>query len=216
MDPTGLDSGSLIAGRFLLDKKVGTGGMGSVHRARDTLTGQLVALKVLHAPGEHAERFARETAALAEISHPGAVRYVAHGMLPTGEPYLAMQWIEGETLAKRLQRGALTVGETLVIGERIAAALGSAHARGLVHRDVKPANIMLADGSVQRAMLVDFGLARRSTAAELTKAGMLVGTPRPSKREAIAIWARRPTSSRWARRSSSASPAGTPSTAMTS
>src|SRR5512143_3142093 len=102
-----MDDGTLIAGRFALEQKIGAGAMGSVHRARDTLTGELVALKLLHAPGEHAERFARETSALAEISHPGAVRYVAHGILPTGEPYLVMQWIEGETLAKRLQRGPL-------------------------------------------------------------------------------------------------------------
>ncbi len=171
------DDGSLIAGRFALEEKVGTGGMGSVHRALDTLTGELVALKVLHAPGEHAERFARETAALAEISHPGAVRYVAHGVLPTGEPFLAMQWIEGETLARRLRRGKLSIAESLVIAGRIAAALGSAHARKLVHRDVKPTNVMLAGGEVDRAMLVDFGLARHSAAAEVTKTGMLVGTP---------------------------------------
>ncbi len=172
-----MDDGTLIAGRFAIEEKIGAGGMGSVHRAHDRLTGQLVALKVLHAPGEHAERFARETAALAEISHPGAVRYVAHGILPTGEPFLAMQWIEGETLARRLQRGPMTIRETLVMGARIAAALGSAHTRRLVHRDVKPSNVMLADGSVEHAVLVDFGLARRSTANELTKAGMLVGTP---------------------------------------
>lgn len=169
--------GALVAGRFAIEDQVGAGAMGSVHRARDMLTGQLVALKVLLAPGEHAERFAREAAAIAEISHPGAVRYVAHGILPTGEPFLAMQWIDGETLAKRLQRGKLTVAETLVIGRRIAAALGAAHARKLVHRDVKPANVMLPDGSVDKAVLVDFGLARRATAAELTKAGMLLGTP---------------------------------------
>ncbi len=168
---------ALIAGRFALEEVVGSGAMGAVHRARDTLTGELVAIKVLHAPGEHAERFAREVAAIAEISHPAAIRYVAHGILPTGEPYLVMQWIDGETLSKRLQRGSLTIAETLTVGRRLAAALGAAHARKLVHRDVKPANIMLPGGSITLATLVDFGLARRSTAAELTKTGMLIGTP---------------------------------------
>ncbi len=169
--------GELIAGRFAVEEKIGTGAMGTVHRARDMLTGQLVALKVLHAPGEHAERFAREAAAIAEISHPGAVRYVAHGILSTGEPFLAMQWIEGETLAKRLQRGKLSIRDTLILGRRIAAALGAAHARKLVHRDVKPANVMLAGGAVDTATLVDFGLARRSTSLEVTRTNMLVGTP---------------------------------------
>ena len=169
--------GELIAGRFAVEEKIGTGAMGTVHRARDLLTGQLVALKVLHAPGEHAERFAREASAIAEISHPGAVRYVAHGILATGEPFLAMQWIDGETLSKRLQRGTLSIAETLIVGRRLAAALGAAHVRKLVHRDVKPANVMLAGGAVDSATLVDFGLARRSTAVELTRTGMLVGTP---------------------------------------
>ena len=169
--------GQTVGGRFVVERKVGTGAMGSVYRAVDNVSGQPVALKVLIGPGEHAERFARETAAIAGIQHPAAVGYVAHGVLPSGEQWLAMQWIEGETLHKRLQRGKLSVHDTLVVARRVAAALGAAHAKKLVHRDVKPGNVMLPGGALDQAVLVDFGLARHIAATEVTRTGMFVGTP---------------------------------------
>lgn len=169
--------GETVGGRFVVERKVGTGAMGSVYRALDQVSGHPVAMKILLGPGEHAERFARETSAIAKIDHPAAVKYVAHGVLPTGEPWLAMQWIEGVTLHKRLQRGKLGVRETLALARRIAAALGAAHAKNLVHRDVKPGNVMLPDGVIEQAILVDFGLARHAAATEVTRTGMFVGTP---------------------------------------
>src|SRR5580704_8522882 len=154
--------------------------MGSVHRARDEATGAAVALKVLRgaaAAGDEERRFAREAATLAELDHPGIVRYVAHGGAAEGDAYLAMEWIEGETLSARLARGPLSVDDTLALGFRMATALGAAHARGVVHRDLKPGNVMLPDGGLGETKLVDFGLAAFSQAGRTTLSGALLGTP---------------------------------------
>jgi hypothetical protein len=172
--------GSRIADRFVIESHAGTGGMGTVYRARDEHTGGTVALKLLRhgdAP-EVAERFAREARVLSELRHPGIVAYLAHGETETGAPYLAMEWLDGEDLAKRLARGPLPIAEALVLLRRAAEALAVAHARGLVHRDLKPSNLFLRDGQIERLALLDFGVARRNAASQaVTATGAVVGTP---------------------------------------
>src|SRR5262245_11937391 len=132
-------AGELVSDRFALERVAGTGGMGTVYRARDRATGAPVALKVVVGADDlRAERFARESRILAQLSHPGIVRYVAHGATVAGEAYLVMEWLEGEDLAQRLARAPLTVDEGLALAARVADALAAAHSRGVVHRDIKP------------------------------------------------------------------------------
>src|SRR5689334_20484429 len=124
-------SSTVIADRFVVEHLVGEGGMGLVYRARDRLSGEVVALKLIRGANtdeESAARFMREARLLGELSHSAVVRYVAHGIAPDGAPFLAMEWLEGETLSSRLARGRLSVDETLVLAERVAGALGAAHA----------------------------------------------------------------------------------------
>jgi tetratricopeptide (TPR) repeat protein len=170
--------GDVVAGRFVIEARAGFGGMGAVYKARDRVSGEAVALKILRTTEDGMDvRFAREQATLAKLVHPAIVRYVAHGALDDGGQWLAMEWLEGEDLSARLAREPLTLDEALRLSERIAEALGTAHARGIVHRDVKPGNVFLVDRDVDRARLLDFGLARIGGTTELTRAGMLVGTP---------------------------------------
>ena len=131
--------------RFELEQPIGTGGMGTVFRARDAISGETVAVKIIAEGQTHlAERFAREVNVLAALSHPGIVRYVSHGVTPSGKLFLAMEWVDGETLKTRLERGPLTLGESVTLATRVAEALGAAHARGIVHRDLKPGNVMVS------------------------------------------------------------------------
>ena len=169
---------SIVGGRFEILSLAGRGGMGRVFRSRDTQTGAIVALKLLSLQGEETTmRFRRETDALARLEHPGIVRYVAGGTDEDGAPFLAMEWIEGEDLRARLKReGRLEVSDVVALGKRLAAALAHAHARGIVHRDVKPSNVVLPTKDLADAVLIDFGLARTGN-DELTQTGMLVGTP---------------------------------------
>jgi serine/threonine protein kinase len=169
----------LIGERFRLEARDAVGGMGAVYRATDEHTGETVAVKLMH-PGDdgRVERFAREAVALATLRHPAIVRYVAHGVSADGQHYLAMEWLEGEDLHARLEReGRLGVSESLALVGRIAGAVGAAHARGMVHRDLKPGNIFLVGGQIGRAKLLDFGIARLGLAAPVTRAGQWVGTP---------------------------------------
>src|SRR5678815_4142717 len=104
--------GDRVDHRFLLTHLAGAGGMGEVYKAVDQQTGQAVAVKALTGPrADDAARFAREARILAELDHPQIVRYLAHGALETGEPYLAMEWLDGEDLSARLARGGLSVAE---------------------------------------------------------------------------------------------------------
>ncbi|MGK3998165.1 protein kinase domain-containing protein [Sorangium sp. So ce1024] len=115
--------GDIVADRFLIERLAGSGGMGSVYRALDRRTGETAALKVMSGRGlEHGERFAREAQVLAELRHPGIVRYIAQGATESGEPWLALEWLEGESLAERLRRRGLTVAECVVLGLRVAEA----------------------------------------------------------------------------------------------
>ena len=171
---------------------LGTGGMGEVYRARDTRLDRVVAIKVLPArlaSSRHAlERFQREARAVAALNHPNicTIHDVDSGEAGN-QPYLAMELVEGETLHRRLQRGALPVHEIVDIAIALADALDAAHAKGIIHRDIKPANIMLTSRGPK---ILDFGLAKamaspvspasyeatRALDAPLTDPGGTVGT----------------------------------------
>lgn len=170
--------GDLVSGRFRVDSVAGQGGMSVVFRAHDERTREPVAVKVLQrASAVDLQRFQREADVLRTLDHPGIVRLLDHGCLADGAPYLVMQWLEGEDLAVRLERGALDVQGTVALGGRIAEALGAAHGRGIVHRDVKPSNILLVGRRVEDARLIDFGVARAELGAGVTATGLIVGTP---------------------------------------
>ena len=139
-------STSLLAGRFIVEREVGRGGVGIVYRAMDEVTGTPVALKVIAIHGVDAgeeARFDREGRVLAGLSHPNIVRVVAFGQLDEGQPYVAMEWLEGEDIAQRQKRAPLTLGQAVEIGAQIADALAHAHDVGIVHRDIKPSNVIL-------------------------------------------------------------------------
>jgi eukaryotic-like serine/threonine-protein kinase len=169
--------GDLIGERFEIDKHVASGGMGQVFRARDVQSGEIVAVKMLLGDlAAHIARFDQEARALAKLSHPGIVRYVAHGLTATREPYLAMEWLEGEDLATRLARGKLTLEHSLELAMRVAEALSAAHARDIIHRDLKPSNIFLVDARIDRVKVLDFGIARMESGTRVTLTGTILGT----------------------------------------
>jgi serine/threonine protein kinase len=164
--------------RFEVERVVGSGAMGTVFRARDRVTGEVVALKVMRSDGRgHAARFDREAEVLDHLRHPRIVRYVGHGTTVLGERFLAMEWLDGENLKARLARRGLGLGEALVMAIGVAEGLGAAHRAGVVHRDVKPSNVLLEGGSVERVKVVDFGIARWADTEALTSTGDVVGTP---------------------------------------
>jgi tetratricopeptide (TPR) repeat protein len=168
--------GDVVAGRFEIEARIGSGGMGEVHRALDRASGERVALKSLAARGGDAERFLREAQILADLRHPGIVRHIAHGDSGGGALYLAMEWLDGEDLATRLARAPLAVAESLTLLRRATEALGVVHARGVVHRDLKPSNFFLPGGRVESVKILDFGIARTSDVG-LTSTGLTLGTP---------------------------------------
>lgn len=169
--------GPAASARFRLEGRVGAGGMGEVFRAFDQERQLPVAVKLLGSlDDEHYQRFQREAAVLAQLSHPAIVGYVAHGRLGT-RAFLAMDWLEGETLAERLDRAGLTSAETLALARRVSAALALVHEHGVVHRDVKPSNVFLPQHDPAQAVLIDFGIARRPLVeTSLTATGFAVGT----------------------------------------
>jgi hypothetical protein len=168
----------LLADRFEIERQIAKGGMGEVFRARDRVSGEIVAVKVISEErSQRTARFAREVELLAELSHPGIVRYIAHGETPSGEIFLAMEWLDGEDLEARLERGPLTMGEAVTLATRVAEALGAAHARGVVHRDLKPSNLFLPGGAIEHVKVLDFGVAHREGRTELTQTGTMIGTP---------------------------------------
>ena len=135
-----LSPGSLVANRFLIDKEAGTGGMGTVYRARDLQTDRWVALKLLSSgrragSAQDSARFAREAQILSELRHPSIVAYIAHGQAADGQRYLAMEWLEGHDLAQRLAAGPLPIADSILLLRGAAEALLAAHERGIIHRD---------------------------------------------------------------------------------
>ncbi len=167
----------LLGDRFEIEQQVATGGMGEVFRARDRVSGELVAVKVVSDGRAHrTARFAREIELLAELSHPGIVRYVGHGETSSGKLFLAMEWLDGEDLKARLEREPLTMGEAVTLATRVAEALGAAHARGVVHRDLKPSNLFLPGRRIEAVKVLDFGIAHREGRTQLTQTGTTIGT----------------------------------------
>src|SRR5437667_3434550 len=175
-----------VLGHFEVVRRIGRGAMGEVYLAQDLKLGRQVALKLLpvafQRDSERVRRFEREARAAAALNHPNIVTVHEVGEWE-GQPFIATEFVEGETLAQRLGRGPLSVAEATPAGAQIAAALAAAHQAGIVHRELKPANIMLrADGTVK---VLDFGLARLSQPVStpapagetLTQAGAVLGTP---------------------------------------
>ncbi len=174
-----IEPGTTIAQRFEIERRVSAGGMSAVFRGVDLRLGGVVAVKVLYGrdAGEHKERLYREARILEKLSHPGIVKHVAHGDTDDGMPFLAMEWIVGETLGKRLARTGLTMGESVKMVTRVAETLAVAHAKGIIHRDIKPGNLLLRDTDYDRPALIDFGIARMGLGASaITNTGVMLGT----------------------------------------
>ncbi|WP_437587922.1 protein kinase domain-containing protein [Sorangium sp. So ce1000] len=170
--------GEIVDERFQIEGLAGSGGMGHVYRARDRQSGDAVALKVLRrAEASELSRFSCEVEALAALRVAGVVRYIAHGVTAGGKPYLVMEWLAGETLAERIARRGLTPAESVDVVARVAETLGALHGQGVVHRDLKPSNLLLVEGRLDRAMVLDFGIARFRIDQQLTIPGTLLGTP---------------------------------------
>jgi serine/threonine protein kinase len=170
--------GTLISERYRLEEKIGSGGMSSVYRAFDPMLERWVAIKLMHRDisndPDQLERFRREARAVAQLNHPHVVTVIDAGE-DDGAPYIVFEYVEGETLKERIRRlGRLPVSEAVAYAIEIGRALESAHANRLVHRDVKPQNVLIdPDG---RAKVTDFGIARSLEAQGLTATGRVLGT----------------------------------------
>ncbi len=175
--------GTLFAGRYRVEAVLGSGGAGEVFLAWHEVLQRRVALKLLHAelqldPKELA-RFRREARAASTIAHPGIPHIHDFGHSDEGRPYLVMDHVEGQTLAHLLQQGPLLVERAVDLLLQIAGALAAAHAAGVIHRDLKPDNVMLTEGpDDEQVKILDFGLAKvlTSDSAELTTEGSFHGT----------------------------------------
>ena len=154
-------------GPYNIEAQIGEGGMATVFRATDTRLGRAVALKIRRE--EFSERFQREARVIASLNHRNIC-----SLYDVGPNYLVMELLQGETLAAKLKHGKLTVEQTLLWGREIADALAAAHAKGVVHRDIKPGNIMLVKAGVK---VLDFGLAKSSEDDNLTGSNVVMGTP---------------------------------------
>jgi serine/threonine-protein kinase len=176
--PPGALTGTVLSGRYRLESKLGSGGMSTVYLARDETLERWVAAKVLHREisdqPDQIERFRREARAVAQVSHPNVVAVIDAGE-DGGRPYIVFEYVEGETLKQRIDRlGRLPLDEAAAYAIEIGRGLAAAHARRLVHRDVKPQNVLIdADG---RAKVTDFGIARELEHDGLTKTGRVLGT----------------------------------------
>jgi serine/threonine protein kinase len=170
--------GTTLSGRYRLEARIGAGGMSTVYRALDETLQRPVAIKLMNrevaSDSDQLERFRREARAVAQLSHPHIV-----GVIDAGEdesrPYIVFEYVEGETLKERIRRqGRLPVAEAVAYAIEIARALGAAHARHIVHRDVKPQNVLIdEEGS---AKVTDFGIARTLDEKGLTADGRVLGT----------------------------------------
>ena len=170
--------GTCLNGRYRLDAQIGAGGMSTVYRAFDTTLERQVAVKLMHreiaSDSDQLERFRREARAVAQLNHPHIVGVIDAGE-EDGRPYIVFEYVEGETLKERIRRmGRLPIDEAIAYAIEIARALGAAHARAIVHRDIKPQNVLVdEEGS---AKVTDFGIARSLDEEGLTADGRVLGT----------------------------------------
>jgi len=168
--------GSLVLDRFLIERRIGSGGFGVVYEAWDGRLERSVAVKAIESRGEARRRVLREAQAAARLNHPGIVTLYEMGE-EDGNALLVTEMVEGGTLASLSADGALSDRAVAEIGADLCEALDHAHARGVVHRDVKPQNVLVDDRDGEpRAKLMDFGVARLADAAALTAPGDVVGT----------------------------------------
>jgi serine/threonine-protein kinase len=170
--------GTVLSGRYRLESKLGSGGMSTVYLARDETLQRWVAVKVMHREmsdqPDQIERFRREARAVAQLSHPNVVAVIDAGE-DGGYPYIVFEYVEGETLKQRIDRlGRLPIVEAAAYGIEVGRGLAAAHAHRLVHRDVKPQNVLIDPEG--RAKVTDFGIARSLESDGLTKTGRVLGT----------------------------------------
>jgi len=177
--PLRMGPGDVVVDRFEIERLAGSGGMGSVYRAKDRHTGRVVALKTMRIDRADADRFVREARLLAELRHPAIVAHVDHGTTSGGELYLAMEWLEGEDLHARIRRDGLSPKDSVLIAKQVGEALAAAHLRGVIHRDIKPSNVFLCDNDIEKVKVLDFGVAHVTRGGTLipTQTGMMIGTP---------------------------------------
>lgn len=173
-----IDVGTLLADRYRLEAQIGSGGMSTVYRAFDTVLERTVAIKLMHRNlaehSEQLERFGREARAVARLNHPHIVQVIDAGE-DDDTPFIVFEHVKGETLKERVQRaGRLPVTEAVAYAIEIARALGAAHERNIVHRDVKPQNVLINEEGV--AKVTDFGIARTLEEHGLTADGRVLGT----------------------------------------
>jgi hypothetical protein len=174
-----VSQGTVLGGRYRLDERIAGGGMGDVWRGTDDVLGRTVAVKILlpallEDPG-FAERFRGEARTMATINHPGVVDVYDYGSDPIVGAYLVMEYVEGDALSRTLGRvGRLTPGRTMALVAQAADALQAAHDKGIVHRDVKPGNLLVRPNGT--LVLTDFGIARSAIVGQLTAAGSVLGT----------------------------------------
>jgi len=176
----------LLAGRYLLEELIASGGMGEVWRARDEVLQRPVAVKLLHdslaSDEKAAERFRREALTAAQISHPNMANVFDY-IEENGKPGIVMEYVPSQTLAHRLARKRIPIKEAVRIADDVLAALDRAHAAGIVHRDIKPANILLTPAG--EVKVTDFGIARSLSDASLTQTGTVMGTAHYSAPEQV-------------------------------
>jgi serine/threonine-protein kinase len=178
-----ISAGAILAGRYRLDAPLGTGATATVWRAHDEMYDRTVAVKLVKSPGaadpmDASERLRREARAAARLDHPNVTYVFDYGetSLRDGvtQPFLVMELLEGESLEQRLGRGPLPWREAVDVCAQVADGLDAAHAAGIVHRDVKPANVFLARDAVK---VLDFGIAATAWDPSMTRTGQVVGTP---------------------------------------
>jgi eukaryotic-like serine/threonine-protein kinase len=178
--------GTLLGGRYRLDVQIGRGGMSTVYRAFDIVLERPVAVKLMHreiaSDSDQLERFRREARSVAQLNHPHIVTVIDAGEEPSpdghpgiGAPYIVLEYVDGETLKDHIRRdGPLDIPQAIAYAIEIARALGAAHERLIVHRDVKPQNVLI--GIEGGAKITDFGIARTLSEEGLTMAGRVLGT----------------------------------------
>jgi serine/threonine protein kinase len=171
--------GEIVDGRYVLGEFLGSGGMGEVYLAHDEVLERDVALKVLrsHYAGDEvfAERFRREARSAASLSHPNIVQVYDRGEAEDGTSYIAMEYVPGGTLKEQIERrGPFGARDTAAVGAQIADALGAAHERGVIHRDIKPQNVLVTSSGDLK--VTDFGIARAASAVTSSASGAIFGT----------------------------------------